>query len=538
MKLRKTLSAMLCFVAVAIILSTKAGTYPAPIAEGSETIGLTLGAVTLLPAVLGVAMSFVTGNVVLSLLVGGFSGELLLAAINRYSVPHAFFRYCLALAETASDPENCKVLMLCIIVGGMVEVIRKTGGFECLARIISERIDTGKKACLISELLGIIIFFDDYANSLIIGPVLMPVTDRVRVSREKLAYIVDSTAAPVTGIAVISSWVAVETSIINEGLLAAGMPAKGYLLFLRSIPYCFYCLFSLIFVFMISLLGREYGPMLAAERRAQTGETVKGHKKVTRNEGVLEETRKNIRILIAIISVLSMVVSALVMFVVFGIDDTITYVYYSSMIGSLTALMLAAVFGIVSLKAGVQSWLKGGSDMFPTIVILVLAWALASYSEKLGTVHYILKLVSLNIPVFVVPLLFFIVCCIVSFAVGSFGCMFMVMPIAVPVALAISGIESLDIGNRFLQLCIASVICGGIFGDHCSPVTDCTILSSIGCGCETMDHVVTQMPYALTVAAISIVAITITSLGLPVFVSLLLGTIGITLVIWLAGKKP
>ena len=203
-------------IAVTVILTAAAAAIlSAPLlaesvaAGDAESLGRSLGALSLLPPVLAVALAFILRDVVVSLAAGLFSGAALLSALEGVGLGGAFERSCAGLLVTVTDRGNAAVILLCLVIGGMVEVIRASGGFDALARAMTRKIDTPKKANLIGEALGVIVFFDDYANSLIVGPVLRPVTDKLRISREKLAYLVDSTAAPVTGIAVVSSWVAV-----------------------------------------------------------------------------------------------------------------------------------------------------------------------------------------------------------------------------------------------------------------------------------------------------------------------------------------
>ena len=240
--------------------------------EDLESLGTSLGIISLLPTILAVFLAFVFKNVILSLLAGLLLGGLIYAGILGGSLLDFFTLSCQELVNTVSDYENASILVLCLAIGGMIEVIRRSGGFSDLAGRMTNHIDTPKKANLFTQLLGVLVFFDDYANALIVGPVMQPICDRLKVSREKLAYIVDSTAAPVTGIALISSWVAVEVGVIEQGLANAGSTLSGYGLFIESIPYCFYCIFCLLFILISSLTGREFGPMYRTECEARKGQ--------------------------------------------------------------------------------------------------------------------------------------------------------------------------------------------------------------------------------------------------------------------------
>ncbi len=570
MKYKKILTAALCVGAVLAVVSVflRSGTLPA--AENVEALGRALGAWTLVPPVLAVALAFLTGDVILSLLAGVIVGAAMLTGLSGDGMLYGtFHRAVESIVGTSADEENVRVLLLCVAVGGMEGVIRYSGGFETTARKLSHHLRSPRKVNLVSQLFCTLFFFDDYANALISGPVLTPVTDKAGVSREKLSYIVDSTAAPLAGIAVISSWVAVEVSVIQEGLDMVGSGANAFQIFLSSIPYCFYCIFALAFILLTTLTGREYGPMLAAERRARAGQPVKTGTQVgSRREelsGSDATDREWRRIVLAFGSIALMLLFALVAFYVTGhqaavaqglIDpsagfrfgdlstiigcaDTIQLVLEAALLAGIVALLGGTLLGLFSLSDGILAWLNGASSLIPTIVVLVLAWTLAGCVEQLGTVYFVVDLISAGVPKLLVPTLIFLTCCVISFAAGSYGCMFMIMPIAIPVVAAVGGIAANPAGDPFMLACVAAVLSGAIFGDHCSPMTDCTILAALGAGCETMDHVKTQMPYAITVAVTSVLFGTLlTSFGVPVWLALILGILAMGIVVRVIGKKP
>jgi len=427
-----------------------------------------------------------------------------------------------------------------------------------------------RKVNLLSQLFCTLFFFDDYANALISGPVLTPVTDKAGVSREKLSYIVDSTAAPLAGIAVISSWVAVEVSVIQEGLDVIGSNTSAFQIFLGSIPYCFYCIFALAFVLMLTMMNREFGPMLEAERRARAGQPLKKGTQVERVRseelpGNYSEDRSWRRIVLAFGSIGVMFAFSLIAFYVtgkqeaiaqgllavdapfrfsdlstiIGCADTIQLVMEAALFVGIVALVAGTLMHLFTLSDGILAWIEGASSLVSTMVVLVLAWTLAGTVDQLGTVYYVVDIISMGVPQFLVPTLIFLTCCVVSFAAGSYGCMFMIMPIAVPIVAAIGGIAENPAADPFMLSCVAAVLSGAIFGDHCSPMTDCTILAALGAGCETMDHVRTQMPYALTVALTSVLFGTLlTSFGFSPYVGLGLGIVFMGLVIRILGKNP
>ena len=564
----KELSCWLLILAAVIAIAClgfASGSMPG--ADAPAALGASLGAMSLLPIILAVALAFATGDVILSLFTGYIGGMAMLAVVEGTSasaLPGAVLsRACRGIVVTASTWDNASVLILCVAVGGMVEVLRRTGGFAVLAGRLVRRINSPRKANIISQLFCTLFFFDDYANALISGPVLQTMTDKAGLSRARLSYIVDSTAAPVAGIAVVSSWVAVEVSVIDEGLALAGLGMSGFELFLHSIPYCFYCLFALAFMLLSSVMGREYGPMLTAEREARRARREKAADAEAENAPA--DKRDGRRVFVCVFSVALLLVTAMLSFYTSGRAeavelgliapgapftlatvstavaqaDTIFLVLRAALLCGLAAIALTKLLRLGSVGEGIKAWLHGAEALMPTIVILLLAWSLADVVKNLGTVYYVVEIISAGVPAFLVPSLIFVCCCLISFASGSYVCMFMVMPMAIPIASAVVGAENLSGDSSFLLLCVASVLSGSIFGDHCSPMTDCTVLAALGSGCNIMEHVRTQLPYAMTVAAVTIVFGTLlTALGVGVWLSLALGCAAMAALLLVIGKKP
>ncbi|MBR0461324.1 MAG: hypothetical protein IJJ00_01245 [Erysipelotrichaceae bacterium] len=533
--------------------------------ESIEEIGNAFGVACLIPTVFAVFMAFMYKNVILSLALGMFLGGLMYTGVAGCSLTGFFTLSCNEIVETVADYDNAAIILLCLSIGGMIEMIRSSGGFEDLARRMTRHIDTPRKTNLITQLLGILVFFDDYANALIVGPVMQPITDRLKISREKLAYIVDSTAAPVTGIAIISSWVAVEVGVIEEGLANAHVEMSAYGLFLRSIPFCFYCIFCLLFIFISSLSGREFASMYEAECRARSGIVKKAEKREEFEElREYDERKKKASMWTAIIPLVTLFIYAISRFVIvgkanalaagiitgsepfsirylstiFGQADTIYIVFEATVLAAVVAMILGMIERAFDLKEAVGHFVKGCANIFDTAFILTLAWTMSSFVSKIGAVNYTVNAISSSVAWFVIPILIFVVCCFVSFAVGSYGCMFIALPMAIPIAVRIMALYP-SIGESYLPLVIACGLAGSIFGDHCSPITDCTILSSKGSGCNNFDHVHTQLPYAIVTAAVSVIAgIIPATFGLPTYVSLLLGGLTFYLILKFIGKEP
>ena len=528
--------------------------------EDVETVGATLGVASLLPTILAVFLAFMYKDVLISLSAGMLLGGLMKAGIHGHMFISFIPTSCEGIVDTISDRGNASILALCLAVGGMIEIIRMSGGFSNLASLLTRKIDTPKKANIITEVLGILVFFDDYANTLIVGPVMQPITDKLKISREKLAYIVDSTAAPVTGIALISSWVAVEVGVINEGLSNANFDMSGYSLFLKSIPFCFYCIFCLIFIFISSLTEKEFGPMYEAECRARSGIV----KKDSEEETIQESNQKNGAWWVAVIPIVVLFIFSLYEFIamgranalangvitgnekfsldylstIFGEADTIYIVFVGSVIGAIVAALLGVVSKTFSIKEAFRSFVDGCGQLLETVLMLVIAWTMSGFVSEIGAIHYSVHAISSNVAWWLIPLLIFIVCCVVSFAVGSYGCMFIALPMAIPVAVRMMHLHE-NIPAQYLALVVGCGIAGSIFGDHCSPITDCTILSSEGSGCNNFDHVKTQLPYAFVTAAVTIVVgILPATFGLSAFIIIPIGVVAFYIILKIFGKEP
>lgn len=544
-------------------------------AEEAETLravttGRELGLISLIPPILTVVLAFITKEVIFSLFAGLFSGLVITVGINGSGgffsgLGEVFNSMGGTILGVATDSFQSSIIILCLCIGGMVAVINASGGFAALGRAITKGINSPRRATVMAQVMGMCLFFDDYANSLITGPVMRSITDRQGVSREKVAYIVDSTAAPVAGIAIISSWIAAELSAIESGFEIAGITGSAYAHFFGSIPFCFYNFIAIAMVLFISLTGREYGPMLQAERRARSGEPLKDVDHPNPEEA--NATGANLEagsIWSAILPVLTMIVYSFVGFYVDGMNnavaaglapagsgfsfssvtlafsnaDTVTILMRASILAGLVAIFMGCFTGKLKLNKSVTAWVEGASGILLTAVILVLAWSLSSVIGQLGTAYYLVDIVTLNLPYWLLPMLIFITCCAISFAAGSFGCMVIVMPIAVPLAYQTVATAGIGFGDQFIFACIAAVLSGSIFGDHCSPVTDTTILSSLGAGCENLDHVKTQLPYALTVAAIaSLAGYLPAGFGLSPFISIPVGLAVAFLLVRFVGKR-
>lgn len=531
------------------------------------------GAWTLLPPLLAIGLAFITKNVTLSLFIGVFSGGYLIALNNNSiikSFVSAFGNISMRIITSMADKWNAGIMLQVLCIGGLIALVTKMGGTKAIAIWLSQKSKNRSSVQISTWLMGLFVFFDDYANSLIVGPIMRSVTDKFKISREKLAFIIDSTAAPVTGIAVVSTWVGLEISLIKDAYHIIGITnINAFTIFVQTLPYRFYNIFMLFFVFCIAYFGRDFGPMLKAERRAKEGLIDQKEYKISNIDDQTLEAKSGIDLKIsnALIPVLILILGSFIGFYLnglsslqgevlekvknapfsffalretFGAADASVVLFESALFASVVAIFMGIYRKIFSIQEAIDTWIKGWQSMIITIVILLLAWSLSSVIKELGTSAYLVSILSGHTPHFILPVFIFILGSFISFSTGtSYGTMGILMPLAIPLASAIgnaSGFETVSL-HTYMVLNISAVLTGAIFGDHCSPISDTSILSAMGSNCDLMKHITTQFPYAISVCAISIVAYIVTALGLNVWLTLLLGSISVILLVRFVGKK-
>ena len=531
---------------------------------------------TLIPPVVAIVLAFITKDVVLSLFIGVFSGTFLINVIDS-SIPMTFVKGFTDIVKrvvgSLADSWNAGIVLQVLCIGGVVALITKMGGTKAVAIWLSKKAKTGVSAQISTWVMGLFVFFDDYANSLIVGPIMRPITDKFKVSREKLAFIIDATAAPIAGLAVISTWVGLEISLIKQGYELIGITnVNAFSIFVETMPYRFYNLFMLFFIVCTAFMGREFAGMLKAERRARAGEL---HPR--RDGAMIEdvedktlEPKENIKLQSsnAVVPLLVLILGAFVSFyfsglgalegealesakahpltfhtfqATFGAADASVALFQSALLATVVAIFMAVYRKILTVREAIETWGKGWKTMITTIIILLLAWSLSSVIKELGTSRYLVDLLSQSTPKIVLPAAIFMLGSFISFSTGtSYGTMGILMPLAIPLASAVgmhSGLEG-DALHAYMIVNISAVLTGAIFGDHCSPISDTTILSSMGAGCNHIDHVQTQMPYALAVCAISIFAGYFpVALGLSIWIVLPLGLLVTALVVRFVGQR-
>jgi len=505
---------------------------------------------TIIPPLVAIVLAFATKNVVLSLFIGVFSGTFLISLNDSnffLAIFNGFMKIIDQVLGSLSDSWNAGIILQCLTIGGLIALVSKMGGAKAVAESLAKRAKSPTSAQLITWFLGILVFFDDYANSLIVGPIMRPVTDKMKISREKLAFVIDATAAPISGIALISTWVGYELSLIKDAYDGIGQSVNAYGIFVQTIPYRFYNILILLFIMFTAVMLKEFGPMYKAEKRArQTGKLLPdGAKPMVSEEATGLEPKEGTKLSVwnAVIPIGVLVLSAFAGFYyngyialsedaqmmkminaspfsfaaireTFGASDASIVLFQAALIGSIVAMAMGLKQKIFSISEAIDTWVQGMKSLVITGVILLLAWSLSSVIKELGTAKFLVSVLSGSIPAFLLPSIIFVLGSIISFATGtSYGTMGILMPLTIPLAYAISP------ENSYVVMSAGAVLTGAIFGDHCSPISDTTILSSMGSACDHLEHTRTQMVYSLVVAGISIVFGYIPAgLGLPMIV--------------------
>ncbi len=445
--------------------------------------------------------------------------------------------------QALADPDHAAIILFSLMIGGMVGIISRNGGMQGVVNQIVRWARDARRGQVATALLGIAIFFDDYANTLVVGNTMRPVTDRLRISREKLAYIVDSTAAPVAALAFVTTWIGFEVGLIGDAISKIdGLEASAYSIFLNSIPYSFYPILALFFVFVVALTNREFGPMWDAETRARTtGQVIRPgasiDEEAAEGKDVQPKPDKPYRMLNAVVPILVLVGGVLVGLYVTGEGDTLRDIIgsadsykalmWASLLGTLTAGILSVAQRILTLEETVEAWYAGLKAMLFAMIILVLAWSLSSITEVLHTADYLVHLLGDTLPPGAVPALVFLLAAATAFATGSsWGTMGILLPLVVPLIWAVLQANGMADPQHYhvLYSTIASILAGSVWGDHCSPISDTTILSSMASGCDHIDHVRTQIPYAVLVGVVGLLLGEVpVGFGFPWWVALLLG---------------
>ncbi len=558
-------------VAVEGLVVTERAQLPLQIRYGSatESVAPTFmpGWFSLLPPILAIVVALLFREVVTALFAGVWLGALAVAGFNPLTATWRLIDQFVVPALGDVDGGHTQIVVFSLLLGGVVGVVSRNGGTKGIVDAVSPFARTRRRGKLATWAAGMAIFFDDYANTLIVGNTMRPITDGLRISREKLAYLVDSTAAPVAALVPISTWVGYEISLISDGLRIAAeqnpdhaatlLEASPFAIFLHTIPYLFYPLLALFFVFLTSWWGRDFGPMGRAEARAAAGGGLfrpgaqlaadVGDTAIEVKEGV---TPRWWNAAVPILTIIVVVLAGLYttgragagadasLMDIFGAADPFATLLWGSLAGVLVAVGLSKAQGILTVAEGIDATVAGMRAMFLAMVILVLAWSLGAVTEELGTAQYLSQLLSDRVALQAIPVLVFLTAAAMSFATGtSWGTMAILLPLVIPLTVSLGGDVGFDGGAQYSILLgsISSVLAGAIFGDHCSPISDTTVLSSTASACDHVDHVRTQLPYALLVAVVAMLLGDIgTAFGLPNWMALVggMGVLALALGVW------
>lgn len=457
------------------------------------------GILSIVPIIVTIGMVLWTKNVILSLFTGVFSGALIVcnyapmealkSTIGDYIIPRLM------------DSYNAGIMVLLVFIGGFVTLLEKSGGAHAFAAAVAKFVDTRCKTQLAAWLGGIIIFFSELGTPMIVGPIFNPSFRKMRISKEKMAWILDTTSSPVCVLLPFFGWGATVMGILAVEFETLGIThLTDWSAFCQAIPYQIYPILCLIMVPLVAFTGKEFSAMAKAEQNARKGifSPAPGEEKFSP-----VTVDKKVSPLVVIIPLIVMLTVFFANLIPLGFPTQAVpggkmriALISSYLLAAVTMIILMKFFNVMSINDGIKTYIKGCNKLFDCIMLLVLAWALSTVDGVLGTSEFIVQIARDTIPVWSVPAIIFIIAAIMSFATGtSWGTYAIVLPIAVPMAHHL-GVDMI--------VTIGAVLSGGLFGDHCSPVSDTTILSSIGAECELMNHTWTQLPYAMMVAVVSL----------------------------------
>ncbi|MEZ8990493.1 Na+/H+ antiporter NhaC family protein [Vibrio breoganii] len=464
--------------------------------------------ISLLPIIVTLALALSTRNVVVGLFSGVVCGVAMLEGtfIDKGPLDSMSALMKSYLLPQLTDSYNAGVLLLLVFIGGFVALMEKSGGGVAFAKRITLWVTNKCQAQLATWFGGIAIFFSDLGTPLIAGPVFRPLFDKLKVSRQKLAFIIDSTASPVAILIPFIGWGVYIMSLIQKEFTALEVGMSEWDAFIGAIPYQFYAFLAIAIVPILSFFKLDFGPMAHAERLAKQGSDFG---KVQDSLNVFEHKNAKTSFVWAPLLVMLIVLCSILIPHGFPFQQVSGSTFRAALssayfFAAMTLIGLMAMYGVRKLSDGIQVYLKGMSNMMSVAVILILAWALSSVGKELGAAAYIAQQAQAGFPYWLVPAVAFLLAGIISFATGSsWGTFAILMPLVIPTAYAI---------DAPMLVCIGAVLSGGLFGDHCSPISETTILSSTGAGCDQYEHFRTQLPYALVNGAIAFISFVVSGI--------------------------
>lgn len=492
----------------------------------AEEEGVNYGFWSLVPPLLAILLCVILREALISLLFAVWVGATI---INHGNFWAGITKTADTLISSVADSWNASIILFFFLVGGLMGIIFFSGGGQAFLENISKKAKNSKMAQLFSWIGGIVIFLDDYANAAFVGNLFRPLSDKYHISREKLAYIVDSTAAPVSSIFLISTWIGYQVGVIGDAL-PESITVSPYFLWLHSIPYSFYSIFAIVMVGLVAYTGRDFGPMLKAEYRARTtnelwaknGRPLSGTTdlKVAKNASLKPI---NLWLPLAVLIVLSFYFmwvtgggsEAESLTAAISDADSMLSILYGTVIAFVLAILMYLFQKVATVAEIMDSFMGGARMMVYATLILVSAWSIGSICSELGTASYVVGGVEGIMSPIALPIITFVLSAFIALCTGtSWGTMAIVTPIVIPLAASI---------DTSLPIAISAVLTGAVMGDHCSPISDTTVMSSTFAGSDHIDHVNTQLPYAIVVALIAAICYILAGIGVPVLIDLIIG---------------
>lgn len=503
------------------------------------------GWMSVAPPVVAFLLALIFRQVIVALFVSIWIGAfLILGPALANLLPSLLQSVSTYAVKAVTDTGHATLMLFTFMIGGLVALISRNGGTRGIVTQITGWANTRTRGQFATFTMGLLFFFDDYANTLVVGKTMRPVTDFLKVSREKLAYLVDSTAAPVATLALISSWIGFQLGLIDDAIAKIpGLEANAYSVFLNSLAYNFYPILTLLFVALVAVTGRDFGPMAKAERRAlTTGALTAPQAQIASDQdsdAIDPKPDIPIRALNAYLPLATVLIAMLATLYftgansvgseaplrdIIGASDSYLALTWATLLGVIVAVVLSLSQRLLTLAEAMDTWYAGCRTMLLAIIVLVLAWSLSNVNEELRTAQWLAAQLSEHLDGRLLPAIVFVMAALTAFATGtSWGVMGILLPLVIPLAWTTLELQGIAAPLPLLYGCVSAVLAGAVMGDHCSPISDTTILSSMATSCDLVDHVRTQLPYALLVGAISVFAGLLPSAyGLPWWLALAL----------------
>jgi len=515
---------------------------------------------SVLPPLVAIVMALLIKEVISSLFVGILTGTFLMTLYGGASPASALGGGVLRVVDTyvvgsLFNADHVTIIVFTLVIGGMVRIITANGGMQGVVNWLSRRARGPRSGQLMTFLMDLCIFFDDYSNTLVVGNTMRPIADKLKVSREKLSYIVDSTSAPVVAVAFVTTWIGAELSYIQDGINAIGLNTSAYSVFFHSLAYSFYPFLTLGFVLMIIFSGRDYGPMLKAERKARQASAMETEMR--------DSVAKPAHLIDAVIPLMVLILGTIGGLVATGYDAKVWHsgqdffsrlsatigsansylaLLWASVLSLLTAIVMTMLRGTLEFVKIMEEMVEGFKAMLNAVLILTMAWSIALVTKDMHTAEFVSQLlVQWSLSPVVVPVLTFLLAALIGFSTGtSWGTMAILYPLILPASWLLCQEQglSVDATMPLFYNVVASVLAGSVMGDHCSPISDTTIMSSLASSCNHIQHVRTQMPYALTVGGVAVLlGVLPTALGLPSWLAFLIAFGVLWLIVRFVGKR-